>query len=213
MRAFGASLTMLAAAIALAGCGTQSDEQGAAGGPATEEATPATQPATPAPTAQPAASMLAIATGSEGSYLTDSSGRALYMFSKDENGQSSCDNDCAQTWQPVTSSEAGAAATTTPQPEAPTGAQPPAAGTGTNPPTGDVSAGAAQVQPGLVGSIVRQDGTVQVTYNGHPLYRYAQDQQPGQAEGQAKSGFGGEWYLVTPQGNKLESSAPNKDGA
>jgi predicted lipoprotein with Yx(FWY)xxD motif len=34
----------------------------------------------------------------------------------------------------------------------------------------------------------------QVTYNGHPLYTYAGDTGPGQANGQ---GFGGVWFVVT----------------
>jgi predicted lipoprotein with Yx(FWY)xxD motif len=40
----------------------------------------------------------------------------------------------------------------------------------------------------------------QVTYNGHPLYRYASDSAPGQTNGQ---GVGGIWYVVSTSGNPV----------
>ena len=46
---------------------------------------------------------------------------------------------------------------------------------------------------------------MQVTYNGWPLYYFVKDKQAGEATGQDVKGFGGEWYLVKPQGTKLES--------
>jgi len=57
---------------------------------------------------------------------------------------------------------------------------------------------------GELGSSIRPDGTKQVTYHGHPLYQYDDDKAPGDALGQNKNEFGGEWYLVTPQGEELE---------
>ena len=48
---------------------------------------------------------------------------------------------------------------------------------------------------GTVGTITRADGSLQVTYNGHPLYFYIKDTAPGQTNGQ---GIGGVWYVVTP---------------
>lgn len=39
----------------------------------------------------------------------------------------------------------------------------------------------------------------QVSYNGHPLYRYAADTKPGQVNGNDKNGpSGGKWYVATP---------------
>jgi predicted lipoprotein with Yx(FWY)xxD motif len=35
----------------------------------------------------------------------------------------------------------------------------------------------------------------QLSYNGHPLYRYAQDTAPGQTNGE---GVGGKWFVATP---------------
>ncbi len=50
----------------------------------------------------------------------------------------------------------------------------------------------------------RKDGTVQVTYAGHPLYTYAQDEVPGQARGNDVSSFGAEWYALQPSGEEPE---------
>jgi predicted lipoprotein with Yx(FWY)xxD motif len=52
-----------------------------------------------------------------------------------------------------------------------------------------------------VGTITRDDGTVQVTYNGHPLYVFAADTAPGQTNGQ---GSGGVWFLVDAAGEAIE---------
>lgn len=38
-----------------------------------------------------------------GEYLTDSAGRALYMFEEDKRGQSNCYEDCAEVWPPLVS--------------------------------------------------------------------------------------------------------------
>ncbi len=48
---------------------------------------------------------------------------------------------------------------------------------------------------GTVGTITRADGSLQVTYNGKPLYFYNKDKQPGDALGQ---GVGGVWFVVMP---------------
>lgn len=48
---------------------------------------------------------------------------------------------------------------------------------------------------GKLATITRDDGTLQVTYNGHPLYYFAGDSAPGDAKGQ---GLGGVWYVAMP---------------
>ena len=53
-----------------------------------------------------------------------------------------------------------------------------------------------------LGAIQRPDGTQQVTLGGWPLYRYSQDQVPGQATGQ---GVGGTWFAAAPNGSKAGS--------
>ena len=50
---------------------------------------------------------------------------------------------------------------------------------------------------GTVGTITRSDGTIQATYNGHPLYTYLADTAPGQAKGNGLTASGGIWHEVT----------------
>jgi predicted lipoprotein with Yx(FWY)xxD motif len=57
----------------------------------------------------------------------------------------------------------------------------------------------------LVGTTRRRNGTVQVTYAGHPLYRYAGDTRPGQTTGAGLQDFGGGWDPLSPAGKKIES--------
>jgi predicted lipoprotein with Yx(FWY)xxD motif len=45
----------------------------------------------------------------------------------------------------------------------------------------------------LVGSLQRDDGSEQVSFAGHPLYRYSGDEQPGTTGGRDLSSFGGTW--------------------
>jgi predicted lipoprotein with Yx(FWY)xxD motif len=52
---------------------------------------------------------------------------------------------------------------------------------------------------GTFGTIKRTDGTLQATYNGHPLYTYAAD-SPGQAKGNNLNASGGVWHEVTESG-------------
>jgi predicted lipoprotein with Yx(FWY)xxD motif len=55
----------------------------------------------------------------------------------------------------------------------------------------------------LVGTAKRSDGTQQVTYNGHPLYLFANDQKPGDVNGQGVSAFGAAWFALTPAGSQI----------
>jgi len=57
----------------------------------------------------------------------------------------------------------------------------------------------------LLGTTRRADGTTQVTYAGHPLYRFLQDTKPGQTTGQDLHDFGAGWYVLAPAGTKIES--------
>jgi predicted lipoprotein with Yx(FWY)xxD motif len=59
----------------------------------------------------------------------------------------------------------------------------------------------------LIGTTRRTNGKLQVTYAGHPLYFFAQDTRPGQTAGQAINGFGAEWYVLGPNGVKIEKTA------
>lgn len=48
----------------------------------------------------------------------------------------------------------------------------------------------------LLGTTKRSDGSLEVTYAGHPLYRFAGDTQPGQTNGQGSDEFGATWWTV-----------------
>ena len=63
-------------------------------------------------------------------------------------------------------------------------------------------AGARQI---LLGTTRRANGSQQVTYAGHPLYRFVQDRKPGQTKGEASQAFGAGWDVLSPTGKKLES--------
>ena len=65
-------------------------------------------------------------------------------------------------------------------------------------PTGGSSISAANV-----GTISRSDGTRQVTYNGHPLYRFLQDSRPGQTHGQGLTAFGAAWFVLSRAGSQI----------
>jgi predicted lipoprotein with Yx(FWY)xxD motif len=65
--------------------------------------------------------------------------------------------------------------------------------------TGDPVAGEG-VDASLLGTTNRTDGTVQVTYNGWPLYYYEDDKAPGDVTGQD---VGGVWYVVSAAGDQI----------
>ncbi|MFJ5264403.1 hypothetical protein ACIQAC_28480 [Streptomyces sp. NPDC088387] len=50
-----------------------------------------------------------------------------------------------------------------------------------------------------VGVVKRDDGNLQVTVGGWPVYRFSKDLKPGDTNGQ---GVGGTWFGVTPDGRK-----------
>ena len=117
-----------------------------------------------------------------GEFLTDGSGRPLYLFKGDRRGEggnqaeSDCYDDCAKSWPPLLTTE---------EPKA-----------------------ADAVRANLLGTLARKDGSTQVTYNGWPLYRYVQDVGPeGTVAGHDVEDFGEEWYLVSPAGEEARGVA------
>lgn len=55
----------------------------------------------------------------------------------------------------------------------------------------------------------RANGSRQVLYNGHPLYRYVADGAPGDTNGQGANAFGARWYVLSRAGRAIRgSSAP-----
>ena len=69
--------------------------------------------------------------------------------------------------------------------------------------TGAPTAGTG-VKASLLGTSKRDDGKMEVTYNGHPLYYFANDSAPGDIKGQGVDAFGAEWYAVSPEGKTAE---------
>ena len=72
---------------------------------------------------------------------------------------------------------------------------------------GPATAGAGVT--GKLGTIKRSDGSVQATYNGHPLYTYVADGAPGQAKGNGLNLSGGVWHEVAVSG----AAAPAPGGS
>jgi predicted lipoprotein with Yx(FWY)xxD motif len=59
------------------------------------------------------------------------------------------------------------------------------------------------LQAGLLGTFQRADGTMQVTYGGHPLYYFIKDTARGTAAGQDITAFGAGWYVLGADGKKV----------
>ncbi len=110
-----------------------------------------------------------------GPVLVDGQGIALYLFETDVRGTPSrCYDICAVQWPPAV---------------LPAGVSKPVAGSGVN--------------PSLLGTAPRTDGTTQITYNGWPLYFWPPDRTPDTATGQALTNAGGRWYVVDAAGNAV----------
>jgi len=61
------------------------------------------------------------------------------------------------------------------------------------------------VNASLLGTTQRKDGSLEVVYNGHPLYYFSGDKQPGDITGQDLNSFGAPWYVLSPNGNKVDA--------
>jgi predicted lipoprotein with Yx(FWY)xxD motif len=111
---------------------------------------------------------------SDHDYLVDCKGMTLYVTKDDtpNSGSTTCtDADCTAEWTPLTVTEGAI----------------PMAGDG--------------VDDSLLSTITRDDGTLQVTYNGWALYTYTGDKAPGDTTG---AGQGGKWFLISPEGDPIE---------
>lgn len=60
------------------------------------------------------------------------------------------------------------------------------------------------VRASMLGAISRKGGARQITYNGKPLYYFKGDAAAGSTAGQGIDHFGGEWYLLSPKGAKID---------
>jgi predicted lipoprotein with Yx(FWY)xxD motif len=108
-----------------------------------------------------------------GDLLATADGKTLYRYTLDQRGGAiACTGACTKAWPPLL---------------AKTGSKP-TAGPG--------------VALSKVRTVKRPDGTLQITYAGFPLYRFAGDKR-GTAKGQ---GAAGKWFAVTPSGGLAKAS-------
>jgi predicted lipoprotein with Yx(FWY)xxD motif len=71
--------------------------------------------------------------------------------------------------------------------------------------SGTLTAGQG-VNQSLLSTTTRKDGSMEVVYNGHPLYYFVSDKQAGDTTGQALSSFGADWYVLSAAGTKIDKS-------
>ena len=62
------------------------------------------------------------------------------------------------------------------------------------------------VRASLLGTTRRKNGTLEVTYNHHPLYYFVADRKPGQRAGQGLNQFGAPWWVLSPSGKEIHRS-------
>ncbi|HUD37059.1 MAG TPA: hypothetical protein VMR14_09190 [Streptosporangiaceae bacterium] len=75
---------------------------------------------------------------------------------------------------------------------------------------GPASAGSGVT--GTLATITRSDGSVQASYDGHPLYTYKGDTAPGENKGNGLNASGGLWHEVTASGAAPSPSKSKKSG-
>jgi predicted lipoprotein with Yx(FWY)xxD motif len=65
----------------------------------------------------------------------------------------------------------------------------------------------------LLGTTTRPEGKTQVTYNGHPVYLFEQDQKAGETNGQGVSAFGAAWFALSSAGGQVNAQPSSSSGA
>lgn len=150
------------------------------GGPAPAQPTPAVQASIPLGRLSAPDTVQLVAKDSPlGGIVTDTAGRTLYRFDKDSP-------------KPTTTTTCtGGCQTTWP----PVIIQP----------GGKVYA--EGVDKSAVGTVKRQDGAIQLTIGGWPLYLFSGDHAAGETKGQ---GVNGTWFVIAPDGKK--ASTATNDG-
>jgi predicted lipoprotein with Yx(FWY)xxD motif len=63
------------------------------------------------------------------------------------------------------------------------------------------------VKAKLLKTVMRKNGTHQVTYAGHPLYRFKLDKSSGQTKGEGQDFFGGKWWGVSAAGKAIKKAS------
>lgn len=186
-----ALITALAVAVAVAGCGSSSSSSQSAAGAATSTSASATASAAASTSAAGGGSPYGAASSSS----TASAAPAALITTKHSKklgtilayGHKELTVYLFEADHGAKSSCAGACASVWP------------------PVTGKPKADGGALQ-GDLGTVRRADGTLQVTYKGHPLYRFAKDGDDHDAYGQGLKSFGAPWYALAPSGAKVDKS-------
>jgi predicted lipoprotein with Yx(FWY)xxD motif len=74
--------------------------------------------------------------------------------------------------------------------------------------TAGMPTGGKGVKTSLLGTTKRSNGSLQVTYNRHPLYTFSLDKAAGQTSGEGNVAFGAKWYAVSAKGAAVIKAAP-----
>jgi predicted lipoprotein with Yx(FWY)xxD motif len=177
----GLAIAVLALAVIAAGCGSSynssNSSTSASSGGGGYGGGGSSSKTTTTPASGGGAAVIAVASNPKlGKILVDSKGDTVYYFEKDK--QNGNASTCS-----------GACASVWPPV------------TTSSAPKGQKGAAASKL-----GTIKRSDGTTEVTYNGWPLYTYAGDKKPGDANGNDFTQFGAQWYALTPAGVKPPES-------
>jgi len=64
------------------------------------------------------------------------------------------------------------------------------------------------VKASLLGTTRRSNGSLQLTYNKHPLYSFVLDKTAGQTNGEGNLAFGAKWYAVSAKGTAVVKASP-----
>jgi predicted lipoprotein with Yx(FWY)xxD motif len=75
------------------------------------------------------------------------------------------------------------------------------------PPAGGTPKPGSGVAKGSLKSIKRPDGSRQLAYAGHPLYRFSGDTAAGDTNGEGQNAFGGTWNAVAASGAAAKQAA------
>jgi predicted lipoprotein with Yx(FWY)xxD motif len=101
-RTLGFGVPLAAAVAILAAACSSASSMSAAGSTTTAGPATTTAPAAPGSAAPGSTLVLKTAKGSAGIWLTNSAGRALYIYTRDKGTTSECYGACAKIWPPLT---------------------------------------------------------------------------------------------------------------
>ncbi len=69
------------------------------------------------------------------------------------------------------------------------------------------------MRPGMLGALPREGGSLQMTYDGNPLYRYSGDMGAAATAGQGVTDKWGQWHLVGADGAFIEQAVEGQAGS